>query len=83
MKVYVIVDIQKKIEADITIENIAEMVLASAGSGECAAKLLNNVACVLRAMTNEVIGKLNDSQRKVVADFLREQAEQYKATEAK
>lgn len=70
---------EKEVEVSIDVEDIAAVLseLPEDDSKPQLFRLLNNTAGFFRAIKDEMIAKLNDSQRETIRNFLTEQASRF------
>lgn len=68
---------EMEIDVVVTAEDIANIFAADREGDAEAMRGLNNVATFLRGLSNDFVMMLTGPQKKVVRDFLREQATRY------
>lgn len=77
MRVYKEVSLTTDVEIDISGDDICAALSGLDQAGAC--YVLNSVAKVLNGITDESIGKMTDSQRRITAEFFTTQAQRYKS----
>ena len=66
-----------EVDVEVSIEDIHEALEDSPETVSEAFKMLNRCCAVMRSISDEIIGDMNDAQRKVVREFLALQSERY------
>ncbi len=66
-----------EIEVEVSIDDIRQALEHSPETVSEAFRMLNQCVAVMRSISDEIIGEMNDAQRKVVREFLALQSERY------
>jgi hypothetical protein len=77
MKVKTFVQIEQEVEVDVTMDDIRAAMVDEIGTVSAALQLVNRCATSLKAVSDDMIGEMNNAQRELVANFMREQANRY------
>lgn len=77
MKIAKWVTVEQEIEVDVSAEDIATALYAENDSAHQVMQGVNNFARYCKAIKPETIEELKDTQRAVIADFLRKEADRY------
>ena len=79
MKVKTVVRIEEEVEVDVSMDDIRSALVEEIGTVGEALQLINRCATCLKAVSDDMIGEMNNAQRELVAHFMREQADRYMA----
>ncbi len=78
MKITKYVCVDTEIEVDINVEDFLASISGSTDNAFTAIEALNRIASVLKGISKEIIQSLKAEQRKLIFEFLSDQAQRYK-----
>jgi hypothetical protein len=77
MKIHKWVEFEKKIEVDVLLEEIVDAISEETDNVHLCMKGINNISRFLRAIPDEIIAEMTDSQKQLVCNFLSDQSNRY------
>jgi hypothetical protein len=77
MKVRAWVSIEQEVTVDVSMEDIRATLSKDGDTTGAALQLLSRCASCMKAISDDMIGGMNNAQREVVVNFLQEQAARY------
>ena len=77
MKIRKWVESSQEVDVDVCLEDVQQMIYEADLSTRAVLEMLNRIGLCLKAVPGEIIREFNEAQRKVIRDFLAEQAKRY------
>jgi signal recognition particle GTPase len=71
------VESSQEVDVDVCLEDVQQMIYEADLSTRAVLEMLNRIGLCLKAVPGEIIREFNEAQRKVIRDFLAEQAKRY------
>jgi len=73
------INIDKDIDIDVHIDmkDITHVINEGHDSSKNAMQLLNNCACAIRSISDDIINEMNHAQRMIIRSFLEEQSKRF------
>jgi hypothetical protein len=77
MKIYKWVEFEKELEVDVSLEEIVDAISEETDNVHLCIKGINNVVRFLKAIPDDIVAEMTDSQRQLIYNFFVEQSIRY------